>query len=159
MLNEVSKGIVQTPSSQSKRRDRIKQDNLDISRAQLRQSRSADQRIGINRSDDTAAYPSGNERVRTRPSPPMVSAGLKRHIGSRTQHVVPKRRCLLERCNLGVIAEIVEVSTFAEDIIITRQHAANSRIRARKRRSILRKSQGSAEVELVLRRKRHARSG
>jgi hypothetical protein len=63
---------------------------------------------------------------------------------------------VLEGGDLGVVAEVVEVFAFADDLVVVDEDAADGGVGRGEGGSGLGESEGVLEVEIVLRRERHA---
>jgi hypothetical protein len=66
---------------------------------------------------------------------------------------------LLEGGDLGMVAQVVEMGAFAEDMVVAGEDAAYGGVGAGEAEGFLREGEGSGEVWLVLWREGHRSSG
>jgi hypothetical protein len=111
---------------------------------------AADERIWVSGGDDAAGYACGDEGIGAGAGAALVGAGFKGHVSSRAEDVVAECSGLLERCDLGMVARVVQMCALAEDDVVARQDAAYGWIRACERGSFTREGERSGEMELAL---------
>ncbi len=120
MLDEVGESIVETASLLCLRPTRLQKIQFDPGGTELRQSLSANQRVGINGGDHAARNAGGDQSVRARSCTSVMGAGLQRYKGGGAANVMPRSCRLRKRSDLCMVARLVIMRAFAEDLLPAR---------------------------------------
>ena len=89
---------------------------------------AAYQRVWIDSSDDATCDTSRNKSISARAGAAMVTAGLEGDVGGGAFGGEAALRCLLQCDDLGVVALVVDVGAFSEDLVVVDKNAADVRV-------------------------------
>ena len=123
--------------------------DLDAGGTQLREALPAHLLRRIARGADHPHDPRRDQRIRTRRLPPVVRAGLERHVGRRPLPL--RRRTREQRVRLRVALARTHVPALAEQLAVAHDHAADDGVRARGAASALGELERALEQAGVLR--------
>ena len=121
VLDEVGEGVVEVLGLLLEGAD----GDFDACIEEAEDALSGDEWIGIAGGDDDAGDAGGDEGVRARASASVVGAGFKGDVGGSALGCLA---CVLEGDDLGVVALVVAVGAFGDDLAVLREDAADLRI-------------------------------
>ena len=143
VLNEVGEGFVEATG-------RLLEDaggDFDTCGAEFGDALSTHERIGIFCGDDYAGDPCVDESVGARGRASVVGTGFEGDVGGCT---FGGSACLFESYDLGVVAILVEVNAFGDDLVVADENAAYLGVRAGEGYGILGELEGSLHEDFVL---------
>ncbi len=102
--------------------------DFDVGGMEFGKAPSADEGVGIDGGDDDAGDAGGDERVGAGAGAAAMAAGFEGNVGGRPRHRMAALGGIVQRCDLGVVAGVVEVCAFSEDVAVANQDAADLRV-------------------------------
>src|SRR5262249_16479005 len=130
--------------------------DLNSSGSQLRCAFAGNRRIRIVDRIDNACDTSRNQRIRARWRSPVMTAGFEIHVGRSAFGRLARERN--QRSGLTIRTASTLLPALRDDLLATREHAPNPRVRMRRLSAALRKLQRArhrASVELTEWRRGH----
>ena len=145
MLNEMGEGVV-LPARLILLDAEV---DFDAGVAKFLHASAADERVGVEGGDHGAGYAGGDERVGAGRCAAVVRAGFEGDVGGGALGADAASCRLFEGDDLGVIALLVEVRTFADDEIFAGEDAADLRVGTGERGGLGGEVEGSAHPVCV----------
>ncbi len=112
MLDEMGEGVVEVAGLLFENTE----SDFDVGGAEFFDALAADPRVGILSGDDAAGDAGGDECVGAGSGAAVVAAGLEGDVGSGALSGEAARGGLFQGYDFGVVALVVEVSAFADDL-------------------------------------------